>query len=319
MSGKYTQTLSFCIAALLSLTFGKSEVSADSFIEPARNAYLLKKTADRPYLQSVPVPQVWQTDSVSEEFKRSLLDALSPETKEERHFNALSRQLDEEDRQRDYQTVFLDEKIRDFHDSAEIVNYFVPVAINAMSTVLDGVAETDAAAAEYERKIALRDLKKWDDDLFDIRSYLNSIRDISLWGAETDDVENLFEKKRKQENGILIDAEKEKKEFGGILEKAENIYSYELDLLRDYRIVNEAMATFTVDDLLDLSTGIGIMEDKGVYPPDEVVENLPKSASFLDRKQKTDQIPKGTLFGEKKALLEKLQKSIKRKNKKDAK
>lgn len=317
MSGKYKKALSFYITALLSLTTVKNVVSAGSFTDPARNSYALEKTLDRPYLQSAPVPRVWQTDSISMNFRWSLLNAALPETKEERYFETLFRQSDEQENRNDFQTLFFDERIKDFATLSEVVNYFIPVSGRAMETVLNGLAEADAAAADHKETIRRRDYENWNEELADIRADLRSLNETARWSVETEEVENFLRKKDRQGNVVLLEAGRIFPP-DDILNKAEDITSFEVTSLADFRNANALLITMLVDDLLDLSTGIGIMENDDFLSSPEVVENNSKSASLLDRAEKNDQILEGSLPEKRLAILKRLQKRLEKENIKDA-
>ena len=186
-----------------------------------------------------------------------------------------------------------------------------------METVLNGLAEADAAAADHEDTLRRLDYENWNEELADIRADLRSLNETARWSVETEDVENFFRKKDRQGNVVLLEAGRIFPP-DDILNKAEDITSFEVTSLADFRNANALLITMLVDDLLDLSTGIGIMENDDFLSSREVVENKSKSASLLDRAEKNDQILEGSLPEKRLAILKRLQKRMEKENIKDA-
>lgn len=303
--------LSFAVLSVLSA--GTRTAFADSFMNPARSSYSLEKTADRPYLQSVPVPQVWQTDSSSAAFKKALLDATLPETAEERHFNALVWQSDEYEDQNDIQTIFFDEKLMDYYIASGMVDAFVPISSLAEESALSDINMIDARARRYVLKKMDSDSKKLTENLTDIQAFLDMAVKTAPWEVETEKTEALFRNKDRQEYALLAET---KDSFlpDSVLDNAERFDFYEISSLNNVRMFNDMLSNLLFEELLDMSVGIGIMEDKELYPPEEVVENMSKAASLLDRTKKNNQILDNTLSAEKKALKQRIQQKFYKKD-----
>ena len=303
---KYIRKLCFPIAFFFFFGAGR-DVCADSFLNPARNSYSLSKTLDRPFLQSSPVPQVWQTISSPEEFKKDMTEAITPETREDILSDVLAWQEDTEDFQQSFQTLTTDEWKKDNKIIAEILNEEVALTDLSTDEVLNDMREVDRYydySPHLEGKVP-RKMVLFANDLADDETYFASLDDIAriyegfaLWN-------DLLSEKDKQEMEALMDS------FEVSLDQAEDIYYSEMPVMREVQFVDETVWSLMVGDLLDLSTGMNVLLYDETYPKGEKNENVSRSASLLDMGEKTDQIQEYGFPYSRQSLIGMLEKNLK--------
>ncbi|MBR1778056.1 MAG: hypothetical protein IJ752_05670 [Alphaproteobacteria bacterium] len=306
---KCTQTLCLSAAALLFCVIGQGEASADSFLNPARNAYSLDKTADRPFLQNNPVPQVWQMDSSSEEFRRALLDAVLPETLEERQLKAVE-QYEAADEQWNFQTIVIEDQKAENRIAADLLSDIVPIVAEADNTASFDLEKADADYANRQLDAAQGETDRLIRQLLETQAFINALQETALIDLDLSVLEEFFEGTDRQERRIITET-KEAFLPDSVLEKAQDIYAPETKNMQGVREIDEMLWSLLFNDMLDLSTGVDMLMYDDAYPKGEKAENTRRSLSLLDRDEKTDQIQENSLSAQKKALIKRLQKKLK--------
>lgn len=318
MNKNCIRKLSVFATALSFFAAGRGVAFADSFLNPAQNGYSLSKTFERPFLQSSPVPQVWQTDSSSEDFKRALFDAKSPETYQERHLNSLFWQADKADALNDFQSVIIDDRNTEETAIADLLNKLAPIVIEIHNLTVNDIEQINKKYAEYQKEVAEKEALDMQGRLIDLHTFFMVLKETVKTDVDLEILENKLKKESTAENKIF---EKTSEAFftDDVLKKAQDIYSTETDTMQMVRETDEVMWSLLVNDMLDLSTGTNMFLNDETYSVYEKSDFLPRSASLLDRDGKTDQIHQDNLHAAKKTIIQRLGRMSKNKLKKDVK
>lgn len=301
MKKKYVQTLCFP-AALVLLMQTESDARADSFMNPARGAYSLEKTLERPYLQSAPVPRVWQTDSSSEAFRKAWLDETLPETREERLLKASSWQKDAADSRIGFDSVALGGRQRDMESFANTLSGLLPVV---QAGIKNAEADVDVVNDDHKAYLEKRrssDAAAWHDALSDAHANLHVLDKFVPFYLEMRSLEKELAEKSRQE------AEIEKDGFDVSLEDAEKIYAPETLFEKMALPLDEDLWFLMFNDLTDLSTGTNSLMFGEDYVAGDKKESVNRSASLLDSDRKNDHIQEDGFEDSKQRLIRSLKK-----------
>lgn len=305
---KCTSVLCLSALALFFLTTERA-VSSDSFLDFSQNAYSLSKVFTRPLLQPSHIPQVWQTDSKSDTFRRAVLEGLSPEISK-RQFRAHAWQQATEDVQWDFESLVVKDQEAEKRAIADTVEDLVPIIEDANDRMADYMESLNRDYDLAQVASAQKDVFQLSKQLADFHSFVNMLKEMAPMDADMAAVEECFEKNELKERKIIIES---RNSFltDDILSDAEQIYSFETQGRKEMHAVDETVLSLLFNDLLDLSTGVNSLVWDSAYPPDEKVENTYRSASLLDRAKKTDQIQENPLFAARRDLIERLKNIMK--------
>lgn len=306
---RYVRTSCFFVAALLFSLAEQRAASADSFLNPARNSYSLSKTMDRPFLQSVPVPQVWQTDSSSGDFRNALLDATLPESKEERLLAADLWQTEALDMQNDFQTIALDDQLSEKMEIADVLNDIMPVISLANDDAVGEVEKIEDDFDRFQMSLSEKNVELLSKRLVDMNSFFEALKEVAPMEVELEAFQEFSRKKSAQETQIVTELAKSFLS-DDVLNQAEKIYSYEQSEALGIRDVEEVYWSLLINDASDLSTGANMLLFDEDFPEGEKFENPYRSASLLDRAEKNDQIQGDRFLADKQALMKRLPKEL---------
>ena len=316
-AGKNAKILFFHTVAVVFLAVPQKGFATDSFVNPADNAYSLKKVLTRPFLQKMPIPQVWQTDSKSEKFRRAWLNALTPQTKAERQLESVSWQLEAQDRLRDFEKTTKTDPQADWSAVSEILNALIPIVEQAEVNAVFSADRQDDLYMRDRIRHAAGETDKMARDMFNFQAFLLSLNETARTDMELEllasqmrqsdqKTDNLF---AKIGHSLLSEA---------ILKNAEDIYAPETRQIRGLKEIDDVLSALLINDMMDLSTGL-IMLSRDEMFPDQPVAATRRSASLLDRTQKNDQILKADPVSRRKAFFRRLEKFLKGNNTKDVK
>lgn len=307
---KHIRTIWFPAAILFFLTAGQRAAEADSFLNPARNTYSLDKTIDRPFLQRVPIPQVWQTDSTSEDFREALAAAVFPEDPRDRLFDILSLQSDIPDFQNDFQTIVIEDQKTDKNDISDVLNDMVPVLGEANDNVALDIDRLDRIYDAHQRILSQTDQDDFVHQMQDVQSFFMAIMNIIRIDLDLEKLDRIFKTKEILENRILDETE-EGFMSDSVIDNAGDLYFSESKQMGGMKEYDDVTWALLFNDLFDLSTGINMISYDPVYLAEKTDESKRNSASLLDSAKKTDQIQGNDLVKEKQLLMQRLQKMLK--------
>ncbi len=310
IKNKYIKSV-FAYGAIFCFLTGMSDsVMAGAFTDPADNAYSLKKVFTRPYLQNTPIPKVWQVDASSPNFKGALLDSLTPQTQTELQLDSLLRELDALDRQNDYRNMAVVSPFFDMKAVTRLLNEMVPVVEQVQRETLSDLKEVEKRSERYQQESLKTEETQFNQSLVDLSSFFASLSETARMDVEMDFLEKSLEDTC--ETQMLFDLNNSFLSEN-ILSKAENIHLSETEDVQIRNQTEEIFYSLLINDMMDLSTGIGTFEqDSSFFAPDDN-KNISKSASLLDRTNKTDQIQNDDPASKKQSLFKKLEKFLKKK------
>ena len=302
-----------CLSGVFSLLLMTAQkAQADVFLHPEQNAYSLSKTAKRPFLQSVPIPQAWQTDLSSDSFKKALLSVLFPQTEEERYFDALARQNDNTDALYDFRSVFLSNR-QENESLADTLNDVSKIIESGTASVAEDIEElSDKSDALFE-EIRKADNSAWEKRFSDVAFFFDALSDMAAIVAQVD----LLEEDAKRNE--FRDWEKLSVLSEKFLERAGDIYSPESLGGQVMLDADNVFSSLLIDDALDVSTSVNVLLYDDAFPVDEKVKNSNRSASLLDRKKKTAQIQGDAFLESREALINYIKEKLKNGTEKDVK
>ncbi|MBO4643914.1 MAG: hypothetical protein J5716_04825 [Alphaproteobacteria bacterium] len=306
---RYVRTSCFLAAALLFSVTGQTAAEADSFLNPARNSYSLSKTLDRPFLQSVPVPQVWQTDSSSEEFRRALSSADSPEELADRYLRDALWQTEATDMQNDFQTIVLDDQLSEKTEIADVLNDLMPVVVLANDDVVGQVEKIESDFDDFQISLSEKNAEKLPEHLLDLNAFFNSLKETAPMDVELASFQDFFRKKSAQETQIVTETA-DSFITDAVLDQAEQVFSFERSYTQGMWEADEVCWSLLINDVLDLSTGANFLVREEDLPDGETIKNSYRSASLLDREEKTDQIQGDRFSADRQALIKRLPKLL---------
>ena len=302
-----------CLSGVFSLLLMTAQTArADVFLHPEQNAYSLSKTAKRPFLQSVPIPQVWQTDLSSDSFKKALLNVLFPQTEQERHFDALTHENDSADVLYDFQSIFLSNR-QENEAIADTLSDVGKIIEKGTASVARDIEELSDKSDAFFEDIRKADVSAWKKRFSDLVIFSYILNDMARITAEVD----------------ILEEDGKKNEFRGweklsvlsekFLERAGDIYSAESHGGQEMLDADNMFSSLLIDDALDVSTSVNVLLYDDAFPVNEKVKNLNRSASLLDRKQKTAQIQGDSFLESRKALVDYIKGKMKNGTEKDVK
>lgn len=314
---KNIKVLCFPLFAALFFVAPHKKAAADSFLNPADNSYSLKKVFTRPLLQSVPIPQVWQTDSKSEKFRRAWLDALTPQTPAERQLRALSWQLWVRDGLYDFKKTAEDDPAGDWSAVARILNDLVPIVEQAEGNAVFGSDSQDDLYMRSQIRRAEGETDKLAGGLFDLQAFLTSLNETVRTDMELMRLDALMHAADRKTDKVFA-AIGRSLLSESVLKKAQDIYSPETQQIQGLKETDDVLASLLINDMMDLSTGVVMLSGDDVFQ-DQPVEKTRRSSSLLDRVKKTDQIHKGDPVSRRKAFFKRLENFLKGDKAKDVK
>lgn len=306
---KNIKVLFFPLLAALFFIAPRKNAAADSFLNPADNAYSLKKVFVRPLLQSMPIPQVWQTDSKSEKFRRAWLDALTPQTPAERQMRALSWQLLSRDDLYDFEKTAKNDPSEDWKSAAQILNDLVPIVERAENNAVFGTDRQDDLYMRSQIRQAERETDKLAGGLFDLQAFLAVLDDTARTDMELARLDTLMHAADRKTDKVFA-AIGRSLLSENVLKKAQDIYSPETRQIQGLKETDDVLASLLINDMMDLSTGSVMLSGDDVFS-DQPLEKTRRSSSLLDRVEKTDQIHKGDPVSRRKAFFKRLEKFLK--------
>lgn len=296
---------------------GRGFAVADVFLDPADNSYSLKKVFVRPFLQKTPIPQVWQTDSKSEKFKQDWLDAITPETHVEKLFHALLWQMPVPDEQKAFNLITRENPASDWSAISKTLNDLIPIVDLAEKNASADMDEKDLIYVKELLKSAEKEKDLVDIRLLNLKAFWATLDETARVDVELAQLQNELQEANKktkslfqQINRSLLSTE--------ILEKAQDIYLPETQKIKGLNEIDDVFNSLLVNDMLDLSTGLYMMNQDDMLS-DFSIESQYRSASLLDRNQKTDQIRLSDPAYRRKAFFKRLEKFLKGDKSKDVK
>lgn len=314
---KNIKVLFFPLIAALFWTAPHKKAAADSFLNPSDNAYSLKKVFARPFLQSVPVPQVWQTDSKSEKFRRAWLNALTPRTPAERQSDALFWQTDAQDSLYDFEKTAKDNPAEDWGAVARILNDLVNIVGLAENNAVFGSDRQDDLYMRSQIRRAERETDMLAGGLSDLQAFLASLNETARTDMELARLDALMHAADRKTDQVFA-AIGRSLLSENVLKKAQDIYSPETQQIQGLKETDDVLASLLVNDMMDLSTGVVMLSGDDMLP-DQPVERTRRSSSLLDRVKKTDQIHKSDPVSRRKAFFKRLENFLKGDKAKDVK
>ncbi len=313
--GNKTKKYIFSMAFPLLLFGSQTSVVAGVFSDPADNSYSLKKVFVRPFLQNFPIPQVWQTDSKSEKFKQDWLDAMTPKTPAEKQMESLAWQLPALDERRSFNMIARENPVSDWSGISKIVIDLIPIVDLAGEKASLDQDKKDALYNKRRIKDAEKEKNLLDLNLLDLRAFWRVLDqtartdfELLMLKNELKDADQKTNRLFQQINRALLSTE--------ILEKAQDIYSMETRQIKGLNEIDDVFNSLLVNDMLDLSTGLYMMNQDDMLS-DFSIDSPYRSASLLDRKQKTDHSRLSDPAYRRKAFFKRLEKFLKGHNSKD--
>ncbi|MBR1945909.1 MAG: hypothetical protein IJ846_06445 [Alphaproteobacteria bacterium] len=314
---KHIRIICFPAAVLFFLAAGQKAANSDSFLNPARNSYSLDKTIDRPFLQSVPIPRVWQTDSSSDIFRKAWLN-LNPSGKsEDRMFGILSLQSDIADFQNDFQSLIIEDQRSEKNNIADMLDEIVPVLDAVDGSVALDIEEADRVYDSYQKNLLRAEQKGFSEQLSGMQTFFVALKEIIRIDFELEKLDRILKTKEFQEKKI-VEETPETFLSDTIIDRAEDFYFHETEHMGGLKECDDAVWSLLINDMLDLSTGINMMANDS-FLIEKTDESKRGSASLLDSAKKTDQIQGNDLLKEKRILMQRLQKMLKSDKIKDVK
>ena len=302
---------SFClfVTALLFFMAGRAECSTDSFWNMPKNSYSLSQTFDRFFLQSIPVPQVWQTNPASPEFKQAMPEFFLPETREERLFKAILWENEQSDIEKVFQELVIEDQASEKGIVADMLEDMVPIVFEAND---NAVEETDEIDSLFYARLINGFRKEVPESLYhamDIQYFIQALNEITQLDVDMEILEKHINKTDTQRNLVLAET---KDTFlpENILEKAEDVESMETMDISEMKDVDDVFLSLLVNDLYDLSVGSNFLFHDDLKQMAKKEESTNRSVSLLDRIEKTYQIQEDTFAAEREALMKRLTKRL---------
>lgn len=297
------------------LTATQGIAVSDSFLNPADNAYSLKKVFVRPSLQNSPIPQVWQTDAKSAEFRRARLDAMTPRTAAERQLNALSWQSDVRDGLNDIKKITTENPAQDWEAIGQMLRDIIPIVEQAEQNAVFGFDVQDSLYARDQVWQAGKEIDALTGEMRGFQAFLTVLNETARTDLEVARLNLLMENADSKSDKNLIGLGR----FfltDDLLKKADDIYLTETRQIRELKEMDNVLSSLLINDMMDLATGMVILSDEDEFFK-QPIENTRLSSSLLDRAEKTEHLHKIDPVSRRKVFFKRLEKFLKSNKAKD--
>lgn len=309
-------------AALLSLT--ANGAAADVFMNPANNAWAPEKVFSRPYLQSDPLPQVWQTGTATPRFRRAWRTAITPETEGEHALRVYAKQIETLDMLNDFDRIArLDPESEQAEISALLREVF-EIADRSEQTASRALDERDAEWLSALRRARENASTETDDGLKRLSAYFSLLDDFAADEIRLRRVLTALDAAQKTRDSREVERmttppmpmELEMKSSPDLFETRGMVANV---------AVGDALSSLLINDVADLSTGMNLLSDEtvwsggGWFEKAPVDDYRPRSASLLDSGDKKHKIQTDEDAPFKKRFFDMLKKAVNGGKSKDAK
>lgn len=319
------KSLSFLLFALSAAVFPDimpvKRVEAGVFLNPADNAYSTGKVFSRPWLQSRPVPQVWETDMKSDAFRDAFLDAFILHAPVLEQINTLSIQMDNEESLRDFRRITEENPSSEWAYLTGDLNEMIYVVKHAEENTVSDLAYQDNRYARFLIGLEEKNANRLPERLTLWEAFWKALPETAAADVAADftaDDMNVSDKR----SFSLFKAADETDFSDQMLETAQDINQWEMRETQQAQETDEVLMALLIDDIIDMASGLAMAhsDEDALYGVRRRGEGRKvKTFSLLDRHGKKGQIYSSDPDVRRKALLERLNDFLTSDKVKDAK
>lgn len=241
-------------ALALVLLSGGSGHASDNFLHPEKNTYSLKNIFTRPYLQSHPIGPVWTAGAGTEAFRRALLNALTPRTRQERLLAALFWGEEAQNNMDWFEKTEQEDMKEATGALIDTLDELYPISEEVMDSFAQSAERSDLKTAD-DLLLTHLDMDSLKQDMDDLYIYMKSIDRNLRTELEIDVIERalsaLERRRQKEVYALLLD---DNDTIEKSLEVAEDIFLIEG---KDNIIQNEMeqlLWSLLVNDMMDIGS-----------------------------------------------------------------
>ena len=211
--------------------------------------------------------------------------------------------------QNDFQTIVLDDQLSEKTEIADVLNDLMPVIVLANDDVVGQVEKIESDFDDFQISLSEKNAEKLPEHLLDLNAFFNSLKETAPMDVELASFQDFFRKKSAQETQIVTETA-DSFITDAVLDQAEQVFSFERSYTQGMWEADEVCWSLLINDVLDLSTGANFLVREEDLPDGETIKNSYRSASLLDREEKTDQIQGDRFSADRQALIKRLPKLL---------